>query len=153
MYFCKKYNMKTIETDKEIKGFFDKYRFLSNFYVSDVFYDGLMYPSSENAYQSAKTLDMDLRNMFIDISPSQSKKLGRKIKVRDDWEDVKFNIMFEIVTDKFNRSESLCEMLLSTGDKYLEETNYWGDKIWGVCNGVGDNWLGKILMDVRSNLR
>ena len=45
------------------------------------------------------------------------------------------------------------EMLLETGDAYLEETNYWKDTYWGKCNGVGLNNLGEMLMKIRDNLR
>ncbi|NWN81082.1 NADAR family protein, partial [Bacillus sp. (in: firmicutes)] len=43
--------------------------------------------------------------------------------------------------------------LLQTGESILIEGNTWGDKIWGVCNGVGENKLGKILMKVRNELK
>jgi len=54
---------------------------------------------------------------------------------------------------KFSQSKKLSELLLSTGDKYLEETNNWGDEFWGVCNEVGENNLGKILIRVRKKLK
>jgi predicted NAD-dependent protein-ADP-ribosyltransferase YbiA (DUF1768 family) len=61
--------------------------------------------------------------------------------------------MYSIVLDKFTRNSKLGDLLIETGDRYLEETNHWGDKIWGVCDSVGTNWLGKILMDVRNQIR
>lgn len=142
-----------VHNDYVVKGFFGAYRFLSNFEVAPVMYEGIGYPSSENAYQAAKSLDPEVRKMFLNITPSESKKLGRKIEVREDWERVKYGIMMEIVTDKFMRNPYLAEMLLETGDRYLEETNHWKDVCWGVCEGVGTNWLGKILMDVRNQLK
>jgi hypothetical protein len=57
------------------------------------------------------------------------------------------------VRDKFNRNPDLRAKLLATADAYLEEGNTWGDQIWGVYNGQGTNWLGKILMQVRTELR
>ena len=142
-----------VHDESQIKGFFLKYRFLSNFELGDVIHDGIKYPSSENAYQAAKSLDPEIRKQFVDISPSDSKKLGRKIEVREDWEEVKYGIMYKIVLDKFSRNYQLGDLLVETGDKYLEETNHWKDKIWGVCDGVGTNWLGKILMDVRTQIK
>jgi len=141
-----------VHNDQVVKGFFGAYRFLSNFEVVPVVYEGIRYPSSENAYQAAKSLNPEVRKMFLNITPSESKKLGRKIEVREDWERVKYGIMMEIVTDKFMRNPYFAEMLLETGDRYLEETNHWKDVCWGVCDGVGTNWLGKILMDVRNQL-
>jgi len=142
-----------IHDESQIKGFFGEYRFLSNFELGDVIYEGIKYPSSENAYQAAKSLDLEIRNQFVNISPNESKKLGRKVDVREDWEEVKYGIMYQIVLDKFSRNYQLGDLLIETGDKYLEETNHWKDKIWGVCDGVGKNWLGKILMDVRTQIK
>ena len=141
-----------VHNDDVVKGFFSAYRFLSNFEVADVVYEGVKYPSSENAYQAAKSLDPEVRKQFINITPSESKKLGRKIEVREDWEEVKYKVMCDIVLDKFMRNPYLKEMLIETGDRYLEETNHWRDVVWGVCDGVGKNWLGKILMDVRTEV-
>lgn len=142
-----------IHDDNCIKGFFGEYRFLSNFEVAEVIYEGMRYPSSENAYQAAKSLDLNIRKEFLKINPSNSKKLGRKIDIRNDWEDVKFNVMYQICFDKFNRNKELGRLLILTGDRYLEETNHWKDQIWGVCNGIGKNWLGIILMDIREKLK
>jgi ribA/ribD-fused uncharacterized protein len=142
-----------VHDESQIKGFFGEYRFLSNFELGDVIYEGIKYPSSENAYQAAKSLDLEIRNQFVNISPNESKKLGQKIDVREDWEEVKYGIMYQIVLDKFSRNYELGDLLIETGDKYLEETNHWKDKGWGVCDGVGKNWLGKILMDVRTQIK
>ena len=142
-----------LHNDEVVKGFFLKYRFLSNFELGDVIYEGIKYPSSENAYQAAKSIDSDIRKQFVNISPSESKKLSKKIDLREDWEEVKYKVMYDIVLDKFMRNRKLGDLLIETGDKYLEETNHWSDKIWGVCDGVGKNWLGKILMDVRTQIK
>ena len=138
-----------VHDEKNVKGFFGEYRFLSNFEVSDVYFEGEKYTSSEAAYQAAKSLDPFIRSQFQGISPSQTKKMGRKITVRSDWERMKRDVMSVIVFDKFYRNLSLREKLLSTGEKYLEETNHWNDQIWGVCEGKGENSIGKILMKVR----
>jgi ribA/ribD-fused uncharacterized protein len=138
-----------VHDDKVVKGFFGAYRFLSNFEVADVIYEGVKYPSSENAYQAAKSIDPTVRSQFLNITPAEAKKLGRKIEVRPDWDQVKYQAMYDIVLDKFKRNPYLAEMLEETGDRYLEETNHWRDTTWGVSYGVGTNWLGKILMDVR----
>ena len=142
-----------VHDESQIKGFFGDYRFLSNFELGRVVFEGVQYPSSENAYQAAKSLDPQVRAKFVNISPNESKKLGRKIDVREDWEEVKYGIMYQIVLDKFSRNYELGDLLIETGDKYLEETNNWKDKVWGVCDGVGKNWLGKILMDVRTQIK
>ncbi len=142
-----------IHDEHNIKGFFDNYRFLSNFEPCDVLFDGIIYPSSENAYQAAKSLDIEVRKKFVDISSTDSKKIGKIVEIRPDWNNIKLDIMYSIVFDKFTRNSKLGDQLIETGDRYLEETNYWKDTFWGVCNGVGKNWLGRILMDVREQIR
>ncbi len=109
-----------------------------------------MYPSSENAYMAAKTTDLEARKAFRSMSPKEAKIAGRLIPLREDWDMVKLVIMRSILFDKFSRNIDIRDALLQTGDAYLEETNHWGDKIWGVCEGDGQNLLGKMLMDTRA---
>ena len=135
-----------------ILKFTGEFRFLSNFYPVKITYEGLTYPSAENAYQAAKTLDLSLRKNFEEISSSDAKKLGRSIRKRIGWDDMKVPIMRDIVRIKFLVSD-LQKMLLDTEESHLEEGNRWNDTFWGTCGGMGGNWLGKILMDVRGELR
>ena len=60
--------------------------------------------------------------------------------------------MREVVWAKFSQNPELGKKLLATGDRYLEETNWWGDRLWGVYQGEGENLLGKILMETRARL-
>ncbi len=138
---------------EDIKGFFNEYSWLSNFYEASVEWDGREYPSTEAAYQSAKTLNINKRVKFTEMSPRQSKREGRRLTIRFDWDDVKDQVMYEVCMSKFTRHPDLKQKLLDTGDVYLEETNYWGDIYWGVCDGVGENKLGKTLMKIREELR
>lgn len=142
----------TVHDEKNIKGFFGEYRWLSNFEPCLVEHDGLVFPSSEAAYQAAKCKNKEDRLLFLTLSAAESKKMGRKIKIIDHWDDVKDLIMKAILISKFTKNSHLREKLLDTGDKYLEETNWWNDRYWGVCNGRGDNMLGKILMEVRDQI-
>lgn len=112
-----------------------------------------MYPTSEHAYVSAKTLNENTKlNVAMLATPGEAKKYGRSIKLRPDWNDVKLAIMEEIVREKFIQNPPLLEKLLATEDIYLEEGNTWGDTFWGVCDGEGQNHLGKILMKIRTDL-
>ena len=138
--------------DGVIDSFFGPYRFLSNFEPCTVEYDGMTYKCSEAAYQAAKTTDASLRIAFTTMNGSKAKYAGQKLPIRADWNDVKVDVMYQIVKDKFSRNPELKEKLLSTGTLQLIEGNYWGDKFWGVCNGEGENHLGKILMRVRREL-
>jgi len=145
-----------VHDDKCIKGFFGEYRYLSNFYTSPVFYEGLLYRSSENAYQAAKLLP-HYRSALQDVSASTSKKLWKSFgedslydNNSDEWDSRKYEVMSVIVFDKFFRNKFLREKLLSTKQKYLEETLWWKDTYWGVdANLGGQNNLGKILMKIR----
>lgn len=139
-----------------ILTFFGKYRFLSNFYPAEFVWDRIIWPSSEHAYVAAKTLDREER---LKISRMEGKgvikRYGRQIDLRPDWEEVKYDIMLEIVRAKFSQNPDLKEKLLATGNAHLEEGNHWKDRIWGVCppgSGNGKNYLGKILMQVREEL-
>ena len=138
--------------DGVIDSFFSKYRFLNNFEPCTVVYDGMTYSCSEAAYQAAKTTDVSLRIAFTTMNGSKAKYAGQKLTLRPDWNDIKVNVMYEIVKDKFFRNPELRVKLLNTGDLQLIEGNYWGDTFWGVCNGKGENHLGKILMRVRKEL-
>jgi ribA/ribD-fused uncharacterized protein len=136
-----------------IKEFIGEYRFLSNFYLAEVILDGEIYRSVEHAYVAAKTLDLEKRKEIANIiEPKNAKRLGRKLKLRENWPIIKTTIMETLVRRKFEQ-EPLRSMLLSTGDEELIEGNWWGDRFWGVCNGVGENKLGKILMKIREELR
>lgn len=143
-----------VSDNNSIKGFTtDEFRWLSNYYPCPVVYEGRQYLSSEAAYQAAKTLDLEDRKRFEKMGAGTSKKEGQKVVMRSDWNEVKDQVMFDIVLDKFSRNADLRLKLLATDDKYLEETNWWKDTYWGVCNGVGKNQLGHTLMAVRDMIR
>ena len=107
----------------EINCFDGEYTFLSNFFPCVIKFDNNNYPSVEHAFQAAKT--------------------------RDRKEQFK---VWQAVHQKF-QNENLRKLLLATGDAELIEGNYWHDYYWGICNGVGQNWLGKILMEEREKIK
>lgn len=136
-----------------IDNFSGDYEFLSNFYPCNVVYDGLKFETTEHAFQAAKTLNIEerLQVMACD-TPGKAKRMGRKVTLRPDWDQVKVQVMTDIVRQKFT-DLLLARKLLETGDTNLIEGNTWNDRFWGVCNGKGENNLGKILMKVREELR
>jgi len=136
----------------KIQTFQNEYGWLSNFWLCNIEYEGLIYPSVENAYQAAKTTCTSLREPFTKYSSGQAKRAGKKLILRKDWNNIKLDIMEKLVTQKFTKYPYLKTKLLRTGDAIIEEGNYWRDTFWGVCNGVGDNYLGYILMNIRENL-
>lgn len=136
-----------------INGFFGKYRFLSNFYDYPVRINGITFRSAENAFQSFKLADKSLREKtFATCLANQAKHLGKVIPLRSDWEDIKLDVMYQVVRVKFAFTPWLRARLLETGTQELVEENTWGDIFWGRVNGVGENHLGKILMRIRTEL-
>ena len=136
-----------------INKFRGDYFFLSNFYPCKILYRGITYSTSEAAYQAQKTLDENERLRISKLEdPHDAKVEGQKLVLRADWDDVKVDVMYLICMNKFYQNPELEELLLATGDEELVEGNHWGDTFWGVCNGVGENKLGKILMMVREHL-
>lgn len=137
-----------------INSFTGEYYFLSNFYMVPVTYNGLNYTNNEAAFQAQKTKSHRQKiKLFVGADPSTAKKQGKSIELRPDWEEIKDDVMYEVVYAKFSQNPELKEKLLATGSEYLEEGNTWGDMTWGTVDGVGENRLGKILMRVREELK
>lgn len=134
-----------------IKSFKGEHRWLSNFARCVVSLDGVKYPSTENAYQAAKTLILKDRVPLQSMTAGQAKRTGRKLEIRSDWDKVKLKIMFNLNKQKYD-TEPYNAQLLATGDEEIEEGNTWNDTFWGVCDGVGENNLGKIIMQIRQDL-
>ena len=151
-----------VVNDQGIYGFFLEYEFLSNFHPCEILIDDILYPSSEHAYMAYKTNDRAVKLEIASIEKARdAKKMGQTVQLRPDWEYYKVAAMLNCLHLKFQNSV-LADMLCATGNKYLEETNWWKDKFWGVYKPVeglevsqadGYNMLGKCLMIVRGNLR
>ena len=156
--------MNVIHDETRIWGFFNEYRFLSNFWYAAFEYGGLKFPTNEHFYQAMKVKDDAYREMVANAStPGKAKFLGSKkglekmnLTLRPDWEDIKINVMREGLIRKFSRPD-MHQLLLDTGDRDLVELNNWGDQEWGMVEGdfglSGKNLLGKALMDVRTVLK
>jgi ribA/ribD-fused uncharacterized protein len=130
------------------------YRFLSNFFIvpGGIEYQGRRYPSVEHAYAAAKSLDPAVRaTIAILPTPGQAKRAGRAVALRPDWEVVKLAVMADLLARKFSR-EPLISALVKTGSAEIVEGNNWGDIFWGVCEGHGENHLGRLLMELRTRL-
>ncbi len=135
-----------------IKQFSGEHRWLSNFSPCEVVLDGEIYPTTENAYQAAKTLFLDDRVQFQSLTPGQAKRAGRDdVLIREDWDLIKITIMGDLQEQKYAQ-EPYKTLLKETGDCIIEEGNTWGDTFWGICNEIGYNHLGRIIMRVREDL-
>lgn len=140
--------------NNRITQFQGEYRWLSNFYQSQIELRGVVFPSAEAAYQASKVINCALDSVFCKLTPGQAKKVGKYVRMREDWDEVKFEIMDMVLRIKF-QDKDLRARLLATGDAELYEGNSWGDKLWGVDWQTleGENKLGKLLMKLRDEYR
>jgi ribA/ribD-fused uncharacterized protein len=135
---------------QKIDAFEGDYFFLSNFFPSQLRFNGWVLPTVEHGFAALKaTTAHDREYVLSQKSPGAAKRAGRTIKLREDWEEIKIPAMELLVWSKFSQDKILRDLLVETGDAELVEGNYWGDTVWGVCNGKGSNYLGKILMRTR----
>lgn len=142
-----------------INCFDGEFAFLSNFYESPIEFEGIVYPTNEHFFQAMKTLDINERRTIANCAtPGQAKRMGRRVSLRSDWEQVKEDIMFQGLCIKFT-DRLLSSWLLETGNEELVEGTTWHDNEWGNCSCPkcahieGKNKLGKLLMRVRDMIR
>ena len=149
-----RYQIKNINT--AIMSFRGEYSFLSNFYEGKVFtYKGLKFNNTEAPFHAEKCWSR--AKEFEMIRPLQSKRLGRRVLMRKDWEQIKDRVMYDVCYAKFTQDPVLKAKSLATGNRELVEGNTHGDRCWGMTcsNGVwmGENRRGKVLMKLREDLR
>ncbi len=138
-------------TTLPIYRFDGEFAFLSNFYPLA---GGL---TLEHYYQAAKTFDLQERAAILSApTPGKAKRLGQRVRLRPNWDAMRVNVMRDLLRKKF-ADLALRDLLRATGDRHLVEGNTWHDKFWGVCycsrcDARGENWLGRLLMQVRAEL-
>jgi hypothetical protein len=131
--------------------------FLSNFYPHIIFAGPhhITYPTLEHAYQAAKTDSLvEATSISKAASPGFAKRLGRQVKLIDNWDAVKDAVMLRLLIIKF-ADPVLNSLLEATANEELVEGNYWHDNYWGhcfcaKCKLPGENKLGKMLMQIRN---
>jgi hypothetical protein len=133
------------------------YGCFSNFSAPGVVIDDIYYKTNEHYFQAMKFIDSqkDMDDVRRASTPKMAASVGRDRSrpLRDDWEDVKDDIMRRGVLRKFETHDDIRAILLSTGNEDIVE-NAPGDRYWGAGpDGTGKNMLGKILMEVREILR
>ena len=139
-----------------ITSFRGKHGFLSNFspYLPEEYmeYKGIKYPSNEHFYQAMRFIDDDIKKQVASHPSKGLKAFCRQFKMRDNWDDIKLTVMAIGLNYKFNIPRYK-QKLLETGNEELIEVNWWGDTFWGVCDDIGENNLGKLLMSIRKGLK
>lgn len=141
-----------------ITEFKNEYAFLSNFYPSPLM--GLGYPTVEHFFQAMKTRDpIDQEMIRRCETPGDAKRAGRRIRIREDWEKIKVDVMRFGLIMKFPPNCDLAVLLLNTHQEILIEGNRWHDNFWGDCvcdtcsHIPGQNVLGRLLMARRKSLQ
>lgn len=125
-----------------------QYFFLSNFAESP-----MTAPTLEHHYQAAKCINKEDAQIILNAkSPAEAKKLSRKMKIRPDFNKIKLQVMEDLLRKKF-QDKNLAKKLKETENEEIVEGNWWNDTYWGICNGKGENHLGKLLMKIRDELR
>lgn len=154
--------MDATTTTKRVIDRFDgtEHAFLSNFFhqaaVPCIDEFGIVYATNEAYYQAHKTNDLAARRAIAEApTPAKAKRLGGPrgiVLLCPNWEQIKIDVMYAGLKQKFADPE-LRKLLLATGDAELIEGNTWRDRFWGVYQGQGLNWLGKLLMKLREEIR
>jgi hypothetical protein len=127
-----------------------EYGWMSNFYESPITIDGNTYPTTEHYFQACKMTDNKDHNTILSCkTPHLAAKLGRTMKMRDNWNEMRISVMLKALLAKFHQHPNLFVLLVNTGNaKLVEHTtndSYWGDG----GTGIGCNMLGKLLEYVR----
>lgn len=140
-----------------IMEFRGEYLFLSNFYEGKTFeYRGYKFQNSEAPFHAEKCWSRV--EEFEMERPAQSKRLGKQLLLREDWEEVKDKVMFDVCYQKFTQDEILKAKLLNTNGRELVEGNRHGDRCWGMTYSqkygiwIGENRLGIALMKIRDKI-
>lgn len=154
------------------KSFSGNMSWASNFYYAPIVFDGkkanlkeiypqfsfdeLEYQTTEHLYQALKTTNDDDKELIrLSKTPGLSKKNGKNVFLRMDWDYVKLDAMRLSLFLKFHQNPDLLIKLLQTNNEPLIEYNSWGDTYWGVCikTKKGENWLGRLLMELRTHTK
>lgn len=149
----------------------EQFGFLSNFHEAPIVIDGESWPTTEHYYQAQKSQRSEYRDAIrAAVTPGHAKRLGTDpvlprnrsgqswfrtsgTQIRKDWPEIKLEVMRTAVRAKFSQYPDLMLRLLGTGIAELVEDSR-NDSFWGIGErGDGLNWLGRVLMEVRSTLR
>lgn len=162
--------MHGLDTETQVFFYERDFYVLSNFSAFRLRWDEMEFDTSEAAYQWEKFrggLDYKGRRPggrnhvgimdAIRTAPSahEAFKIAERNReyVRKDWPLIKADVMRDILRAKADQHEYVRRKLLATGDRELIEDS-WRDDFWGWGpNHDGKNMLGKLWMEIRTELR
>lgn len=132
----------------------------SNLYRRPFIFEGREYPTAEHAYQAGKPAKESVREWILSApSPALLAMAAHGLYTWDivsNWSQIKFDRMRAVLRAKFTQHQDLRDLLLSTGSAELVEAGRVDNavnRIWGEVNGKGRNMLGRMLMELREELR
>jgi ribA/ribD-fused uncharacterized protein len=135
------------------------YGIFSNLYPSPVHFEDKLYPTAEHAYQAGKARKPEVRDWILSApSPGLAAMAAHGLYTWDvtpNWAEIKFERMRRVLRAKFEQHPDLREILLSTRNARLVEAgtvNNAVNRLWGEVNGIGQNMLGVMLMELRAEL-
>ncbi len=148
-----------LETSGNVVGFYEReFYVFSNFSSFQVKWRGKLWQTSEHAYQAAhffETAPELSEQIFKCSSAHEAYKIAKANadKAPQNWEEIKVDIMEDIVRCKLQQNPYIMHKLLQTEDKLIVEDSPYDD-CWGWGkNKNGRNELGKIWMKLRKELR
>lgn len=132
----------------------------SNLYRREIEFEGDRYATSEHAYQAGKARKPEVKAWLMQApSPALLAMAAHGLyywDVAPGWSKLKFDRMRRVLRCKFSQHDDLRELLLSTGEARLVESateDNAVNRLWGEVNGLGQNMLGVMLMELRQELR
>lgn len=146
-----------LDTDERVCFYEQDFYPLSNFSSFQLLYRGMRFATSEHAYHWEKFPHLpDTQSMiWTATSAHEAFKIAEAMasERRPDWDEIKLDVMRNILWNKVYQHEYVRRKLLATGDRELVE-NSWRDSFWGWGpNKGGQNMLGKLWMEIRTTLR
>lgn len=136
------------------------YGAFSNLYRCEITFEGRIFPTAEHAYQAGKAAKAAVREWILQApTPALAAMAAHGLYTWDvvpNWANIKVDRMRAVLKAKFSQHEHLKQLLLDTGSRRLVEagtTNNAVNRFWGEVDGKGENTLGKLLMELREELR
>lgn len=144
------------DTEKQIFFYEHEYYIFSNFSSFAIEWKGKIYPTSEHVYHSEKFEDENLKEQIKNCRSAHNAMYfawANNDKSRKDWDEIKLEVMKEILIEKVNQHPYVKKKLLQSDNRELIEDS-WRDSYWGWGEDKkGENHLGKLWMEIRETLK
>lgn len=130
-----------------------EYSAFSNFAPYPIKLDGKLWPTTEHYFQAMKAVEPSEREAIRkEKSPGKAKAMGRNVRLVKGWDSLKLDVMRKALRAKFTQYSELMDLLLATDNAKIVEASPV-DYFWGEGDGSGENWLGRLLMELRDDCK